>query len=130
MVAIIWEGVPSLVGGGVSLGYDLGGGVWSVWEDERGLGEVLLQSEVEVADLELLGKLEGDVGGLLTEVFGGAGEPLIDWRLAWAVAPPAEEVLLVWRRIWKLCSQTDAYARHHEVDGEPPFWLVTLNSRL
>jgi hypothetical protein len=89
---------------------DLGGGVvaggrdvlvWTVnfggfyGNDEHGLGEVLLQGEVEVADLELLGEFEGGVGVLVAVVFGGAREPLINWCLIRVVAPPAMRALSV-----------------------------------
>jgi len=55
----------------------------------------LLQGEVEVADLELLGELEGGIGVLVAVVFGGAREPLIDWCLIGVIAPPAVRALLV-----------------------------------
>ena len=84
---IIWVVVPSLVEGGVSLVYNLQ--FVKRWGDKHGLCEVLLQSEVKVSDLELLGQLEGCVGVVLAIVLGGARDPFIDRRSIRVVAPPA-----------------------------------------
>jgi hypothetical protein len=53
VVVIVWVVAPSLVEGGVSLVYGLH--FVGHWGDKHGLCEVLLQSEVKVSDLELLG---------------------------------------------------------------------------
>jgi hypothetical protein len=66
------------------------------WEYRHGLGEVLLQSEVEVADLELLGEFEGGVGVLVAYVFGGARDPFIDGCLIWVVTPRSGRILSVY----------------------------------
>jgi len=41
-------------------------------EDERSFSQVLLQSKVEVADLEFLGELKGDARVVFAQILGGA----------------------------------------------------------
>lgn len=57
--------------------------------NERGLGKVLLQGEVEFAYLEFLCELEGCVGGVVAVLFSGARYPFVNRRGIRIVTPPA-----------------------------------------
>jgi hypothetical protein len=58
-------------------------------DERRSLCEILPQSEVKVADLELLGEHEGGVGVVAAVLFGGARDPFVDRCALGVVAPPS-----------------------------------------
>jgi hypothetical protein len=86
VVVIIWVEVPLLAGVSLMVQCD---GLGIDWGNEHGLGEVLPQNEIKVADLEFLGELEGCVGVYEIVLFAGARYPCVDRRGIRTVAPGA-----------------------------------------